>query len=279
MTNEHQDLTQIIQQIAETAQKIEGCMTDREARFLALLASYPTAPGEILEIGSFKGRSTVILAKGASVSDGASVSAVDPLSCPATTDPELAGETSTETGLVDNLKKAGVIDGIEFHKKYSGDLAKEWDRNRKLRLLWIDGDHTYPGVKLDFDSFAPYLMEGGIIAFHDVLDFEGPVRVFLENILLSDNFGPAGMVGGIGWAQYSANTSVGQQHHKQKMKLYLRLSKMVPLAQTRRFNGEKLLEGFSKRKYKYHRALVPHAEPSPEQWIAQVHTRNQLQAR
>ena len=54
----------------------------------------------------------------------------------------------------------------------------------------------------DFEHFAPNLPLGGLIALHDVMhDFEGPTRVMIERVLASDKFGPAGIVGSIGWAQ------------------------------------------------------------------------------
>lgn len=40
--------------------------------------------------------------------------------------------------------------------------------DRKLDFLFIDGDHTYNGVKKDFDLYKQLVKKGGIIAFHDV---------------------------------------------------------------------------------------------------------------
>ena len=40
----------------------------------------------------------------------------------------------------------------------------------QLDLLFIDGDHTYEGVKSDFEMYSPLVREGGMIAFHDILD-------------------------------------------------------------------------------------------------------------
>jgi len=37
-----------------------------------------------------------------------------------------------------------------------------------IDLLFIDGDHSYEGVKLDFEKFLPLVGENGIIAFHDI---------------------------------------------------------------------------------------------------------------
>jgi predicted O-methyltransferase YrrM len=39
---------------------------------------------------------------------------------------------------------------------------------RKLDFLFIDGDHTYKGVKTDFEIYSKLVGKGGIIAFHDV---------------------------------------------------------------------------------------------------------------
>ncbi len=39
---------------------------------------------------------------------------------------------------------------------------------RKIDLLFIDGDHTYEGVKADFETYFPLVENGGIVAFHDI---------------------------------------------------------------------------------------------------------------
>jgi len=44
--------------------------------------------------------------------------------------------------------------------------------NQKLDFLFIDGDHTYEGVKKDFEMYSPFVKKGGYIAFHDVNDTE-----------------------------------------------------------------------------------------------------------
>jgi len=48
--------------------------------------------------------------------------------------------------------------------------------HRMVDFLFIDGDHTYKGVKMDFKMYSPLVREGGIIAFHDIVP--GP----LENV-------------------------------------------------------------------------------------------------
>lgn len=39
----------------------------------------------------------------------------------------------------------------------------------ELDLLFIDGDHSYDGVKRDFEMYSPLVRKGGLIAFHDIV--------------------------------------------------------------------------------------------------------------
>ncbi len=36
-------------------------------------------------------------------------------------------------------------------------------------LIFIDGDHSYSGVRRDFEMFGPLIASGGVIAFHDIM--------------------------------------------------------------------------------------------------------------
>src|SRR4051812_47387751 len=73
-----------VERIVTTARAVEGYLTEREMRFLALLAACPTAPGDILEIGSYKGKSAVILAQAAQLAAGPlpRLACVDPMTSP-----------------------------------------------------------------------------------------------------------------------------------------------------------------------------------------------------
>jgi cephalosporin hydroxylase len=42
-------------------------------------------------------------------------------------------------------------------------------RGHPLDLLFIDGDHSYVGVKADFSNFSPLVGTGGLIVFHDIV--------------------------------------------------------------------------------------------------------------
>ena len=77
-----------IDAMAKLGAGLAGHLTPREMRFLALLGAMPTCVGEVLEIGSYKGRSTVILAKSAAFAGQVRVCAVDPLDLPPSRIPE-----------------------------------------------------------------------------------------------------------------------------------------------------------------------------------------------
>jgi predicted O-methyltransferase YrrM len=42
-------------------------------------------------------------------------------------------------------------------------------QGRGLDFLFIDGDHSYAGVKKDFEMYAPLVNSGGMVAFHDIV--------------------------------------------------------------------------------------------------------------
>ena len=42
-----------------------------------------------------------------------------------------------------------------------------------IDVLMIDGDHTYAGVRKDFEEYAPLVRAGGLIVFHDILPHPG----------------------------------------------------------------------------------------------------------
>ena len=52
-----------------------------------------------------------------------------------------------------------VMTSVEYARKYP---------NRKYTYIYIDGDHSYEGVKKDFNLFWPRLTHGGMMAFHDI---------------------------------------------------------------------------------------------------------------
>ncbi len=58
----------------------------------------------------------------------------------------------------------------DSHAPATLERVKEILGGRQLDFLFIDGDHTYSGVKQDFDMYRPLVKKGGVVAFHDIVD-------------------------------------------------------------------------------------------------------------
>jgi predicted O-methyltransferase YrrM len=56
----------------------------------------------------------------------------------------------------------------DSHKEETLFKIKKILNGRKIDFLFIDGDHTYDGVKSDFELYSPLVSVGGIVAFHDI---------------------------------------------------------------------------------------------------------------
>lgn len=241
-----------------------GHLSLREACFLMLAAAGAPREGTVLEIGSYKGRSTVALASIVRQYGLGRVVAVDPHTSPSSTDPDLRaqGKTTSWDDFVGNLERAGVRDTVEAHRELSGDLARRW--HEPLRLLWIDGDHTYEGARADLDLYRPFLVDGAIVAMHDVLGtWEGSLRVFVEHVLGSDDFGPAGFCGSIGWAQYRPRD--GRRFRAHRRRLAWPASHLIPVARAGR-----AAVGLDKWRYKLWRTLAPHGDVDPARWMRRI---------
>jgi predicted O-methyltransferase YrrM len=55
------------------------------------------------------------------------------------------------------------------HEPKTLEKVQDLLAGRTLDLLFIDGDHTYEGVKKDFLSYKRHVRDGGIVAFHDIV--------------------------------------------------------------------------------------------------------------
>ncbi len=58
----------------------------------------------------------------------------------------------------------------DSHEQSFLEKVKQSLNGRKVDFLFIDGDHTEAGVKLDYNMYSPLVRPGGIIAFHDILE-------------------------------------------------------------------------------------------------------------
>lgn len=65
-----------------------------------------------------------------------------------------------------------------FSTDVVGEIAKD---SRRIDLLFIDGDHSYEGVKADWESYKSFLVPGSVVVFHDCGWADGVMRVIEED--------------------------------------------------------------------------------------------------
>ena len=66
--------------------------------------------------------------------------------------------------------------------------AKEIFDNQQIDFLFIDGNHTYEGVKTDYKLYGSMVKPGGIIALHDIgINEEGGVHILWDEIKNNHN--------------------------------------------------------------------------------------------
>jgi hypothetical protein len=152
---------------------IASNLTDQELRLLFQLAAR-VADGCIVEVGSFRGRSTAALALGALAGHRAPVYAIEPHEA-------FTGVLGGVFGPEDRgsffaamlrLRLYPVVRLVNLSSEY---LAAGWPL--PVRLLWIDGDHSEAGVRRDLACWLPKLHPDATIAFHDAVNPAlGPAR-------------------------------------------------------------------------------------------------------
>lgn len=158
---------------------IEGFLTENEGVFLYNMAKNCQGKREVIvEVGSWKGKSTVCLGKGSKAGNKIKIYAIDPHKDTSTQ--KLYGIASSYEEFKNNIQSAGVDDIIFPIIKTSQDVAQIL--NEPIEFLFIDGEHDYEMVRLDFELWYPKVIYGGLIAFHDYY-FSGPRKVIEKYIL------------------------------------------------------------------------------------------------
>jgi predicted O-methyltransferase YrrM len=144
---------------------VEGYLHDDEPAFLASLAAQ-VAPGlAIVEIGAFRGRSTIALAHGAP--DGVIVYSIDPHE--EHTVEGLPFGMADNAAFMANVSRAGVGHKIRVLNLPSGVIVLAFQQAQiPIGLVFVDGAHDFESVESDVHFWGTRLLvNGGILALHD----------------------------------------------------------------------------------------------------------------
>jgi methyltransferase family protein len=146
---------------------VPGWLTPAQARRLWDAARSLRAPAQIVEIGSFRGRSTIVLALAAA--DGVQVVAIDP---------HLGGDRGPQeygdrpdVGEADreafaaNLRLAGVADRVRHVRRFSQEALD--DVGGEIALLYVDGAHRVVPARADLRRWGARVPVGGRLLVHD----------------------------------------------------------------------------------------------------------------
>jgi predicted O-methyltransferase YrrM len=153
--------------------RIKTHLTIQEKRSLMSLSR--NCSGNVyVEIGSYIGASACFIAAGMKKSPG------DKLYCIDTWQNEGMAEGKRDTFTEFKKNTSKYKDLIIPHRGESRELAKKFDR--RIDFLFIDGDHSYEGVRADVNSWFPKLNPGALVLFHDVGWADGVQQVIDEMV-------------------------------------------------------------------------------------------------
>jgi predicted O-methyltransferase YrrM len=125
--------------------------------------------GPFVEIGRFKGGSTIVFAS--ALPDGVELWSYD---LHVALRPDMPG-AELDAELRDALARYG-LDG-KVHLVVADSRTVE-PPGKPLELLFVDGDHSYEGAKADHERWSAFVRPGGHLLFHDAVDSGGYGNVY-----------------------------------------------------------------------------------------------------
>ena len=159
-------------------------MSFDEAMLLYRLAR-SVSSGCIVEVGSYRGRSSVFLGKGSLDGANVPVYAIDPHRNFIGVLGGVFGpkdRTAFYRSMLDN----GCSEIVSLINLSSECFSESW--KEPISLLWIDGDHSYEGVKSDFRCWLPHLQTNATIVFDDATDPKLGPRKLIDELTVSKQF-------------------------------------------------------------------------------------------
>lgn len=163
---------------------------DRAGEELFSLCYMQELVGDVLEIGSWQGKSTFFLGTAVKLSKNGRMYAID----------HFKGNSGKERFykvnkddlsdiediFIKNMSWAGLGKTVQLINKPSKLAAKQL-KDRSVRLLFIDGDHTRNGVQTDLNLFRKKLKSRAIVVFDDFDEHSFPELVGVAKKFITTN--------------------------------------------------------------------------------------------
>ena len=174
---------------------VSGWLTRAQAARLWDAASRLGAGDQIVEIGSFHGRSAIVLASAAPA--GVRITTIDPHAGNDRGPEEIEGfanEAERDHRIfLANLAAAGVSGRITHLREFSGAAHPGVDGG--VELLYIDGAHRFAPARSDIVSWGNRVTAGGTLLIHDAFSSIGVTLALMTTTFAGGRFRYVGRSG------------------------------------------------------------------------------------
>jgi predicted O-methyltransferase YrrM len=171
---------------------VEGWLSDDQARVLWERARSVPPDGRIVEIGSYRGRSAIVMARAAA--GAASVIAIDPHAGDDRGPQQIRGTAAEgdadNAAFNANLERAAVADAVRHVRSPSGDALGHVDG--AIDLLYVDGAHRLGPARDDIVRWGERVRPGGTLLIHDAFSSIGVTLALASTLFAGRDFAYAG---------------------------------------------------------------------------------------
>lgn len=194
-------------ELAPAVEALDGWMTPAQGRRLHDAARRCPAGGRVVEIGSFRGKSTVVLATAAP--ENAEVVAIDPHAGNDRGPNEIEGFAAEAADdhevFLRNLRDFGVAERVRHVRAFSGDAHSEVAD--PIDVLYVDGAHRFAPARADLRGWGRRVAPGGTLLVHDAFSSVGVTLAIGAELLADRRFRYCGRSGSL--VEYRADLGAG----------------------------------------------------------------------
>jgi predicted O-methyltransferase YrrM len=192
----------------DAAAGVEGWLTPQQAARLSARAAALGPDARVVELGSYRGRSAIVLAL--SAPPGADVVAIDPHAGNDRGPRQIAG--TADEGERDNaafranLERAGVAGRVRHLRLASQEALDALPG--EVDLLYVDGAHRYRPARDDLARWGARVRPGGRMLVHDSFSSIGVTLAILRLLVFGREFRYEGRTGSL--AEYARERVAGR---------------------------------------------------------------------